>query len=77
MPILTLVSGCDSDAVVNGRMPILRAYCRPVPGMTCISPRALADDRISAVKVDSCAISAETRYGSRLFALEYFSIRSQ
>ena len=32
-----------------------------MPGMTCMSPRALADDRISAVKVDSCAISAETQ----------------
>ena len=43
-----------------------------MPGMTCISPRALADDRISGVNVDSCAISADTRYGSRFLAVRPF-----
>ena len=43
----------------------MRASWRPVAGTICISPHALAADRTSGSNVDSCAMSAATRYGSR------------
>ena len=54
-----------------------RLYWRPVDGRICIRPYAFADDRTSAVNVDSCAMSAAIMNGSRLFAAEYLRISGQ
>ena len=58
-------------------LSVSRATRRPVSGITCIKPYAFADDLISAVNVDSCAMSAAIRNGSRSCACEYFLISDQ
>ena len=65
MPILILVSAVVSMLIEKRLgMPSIFAYCRPVDGRICINPYAFAADLTSAVKVDSCAMSAAIRYGS-------------
>src|SRR4029078_11904221 len=77
VPKRMLISGLVNDAVVNPRRPTARASLRPVEGTSVINPQAFADDLTPASKVDSWAISAAIRYGSRSCAADCFRIESQ
>ena len=51
VPSRTLVSGCNSEAVENDLIPACARRCVRRSASAAISPRAFADERISAVNV--------------------------